>query len=107
VKNMSEFYEEQDTGGGTFLMGLLAGTLLGAGLGLLLAPKTGSDLRRQLRTRAGEWADTAEQTYRRASDTVGDLADRGRDLAERGREFGREMYERTSGAGQAAEEKQM
>ena len=27
------------------MMGLLAGTVLGAGLGMLLAPKSGSDLR--------------------------------------------------------------
>ena len=39
---------EREEGGGSFLMGLLAGTVLGAGLGMLFAPKTGSELRSQL-----------------------------------------------------------
>jgi gas vesicle protein len=36
---------EREDGGSSFLMGLLAGTVLGAGLGMLFAPKAGSDLR--------------------------------------------------------------
>ena len=39
---------EREEGGGSFLMGLLAGTVLGAGLGMLFAPKAGSELRSQL-----------------------------------------------------------
>ena len=39
---------EREDGGGSFLMGLLAGTVLGAGLGMLFAPKPGSELRHQL-----------------------------------------------------------
>ena len=39
---------EREDGGGSFLMGLLAGTVLGAGLGMLFAPKAGSELRNQL-----------------------------------------------------------
>ena len=36
---------EREEGGGSFLMGLLTGTVLGAGLGMLFAPKAGSELR--------------------------------------------------------------
>jgi gas vesicle protein len=95
---MSNYYDRPDSGGGNFMIGLFTGALLGAGLGLLLAPKTGSEFRRQLRDRAGALADTAEEGYRRASDTLGDFADRGRDLADRGREAGREMFNRASDA---------
>ena len=44
---------ERDDRGGSFLMGLLAGTILGAGLGMLFAPKSGSELRSQLGDQAG------------------------------------------------------
>ena len=36
---------EREDGGGSFLMGLLAGTVLGAGLGMLFAPKPGAEVR--------------------------------------------------------------
>ena len=91
-------YERPEGNGNSFMMGLFAGTLLGAGLGLLLAPKSGSELRRQLRARAGELADSAEEGYRRAADTASNLADRGRDLLNRGRELGRDAYNRTRDA---------
>jgi len=45
---------EREEGGGSFLMGLLAGTVLGAGLGMLFAPKAGSELRSQLGTQLSD-----------------------------------------------------
>ena len=45
---------EREDGGGSFLMGLLAGTVLGAGLGMLFAPKAGSELRNQLSEQTGQ-----------------------------------------------------
>ena len=41
-------YENEGGGGGSFVMGLLTGTVLGAGLGMLFAPKSGHELRNQL-----------------------------------------------------------
>lgn len=52
---------------GTFVIGLLAGATVGAGLGLLFAPKTGSQLRRQIGERASTVANTTSATYRKAS----------------------------------------
>ena len=43
---------EREDGGGSFLMGLLAGTVLGAGLGMLFAPRPGAELRTQLTDQA-------------------------------------------------------
>ena len=44
-------YDNEGSGGGGFMMGLLTGTVLGAGLGMLLAPKAGRELRDDLRDR--------------------------------------------------------
>jgi len=70
----------------TFLMiGLGAGTLLG----MLLAPKTGKQLRRDLRRgyedareNFDEWADEAKDRVREVSDRVRDAAHRGAEFAE-------------------------
>src|SRR5580765_1126925 len=74
------FENEGGGGGGSFVMGLLTGTVLGAGLGMLFAPKAGSELRSQLGEQAGNLANTASEQYRRASEAAGELADRGRDM---------------------------
>jgi gas vesicle protein len=63
---------EREDGGGSFLMGLLAGTVLGAGLGMLFAPKAGSDLRSQLTEQAGKLRTTANDGIQQASGKVGD-----------------------------------
>jgi gas vesicle protein len=85
---------EREDGGGSFLMGLLAGTVLGAGLGMLFAPKAGSEVRKQLseqasrlRTSASDTYNQASekvsQTYSQASEKVSQMVDRGRDAYER------------------------
>ena len=76
---------EKEEGGGSFLMGLLAGTVLGAGLGMLFAPKTGSELRSQLGEQAGKLRTTAADGYSQASDKVSQIVDRGREAYERAR----------------------
>jgi gas vesicle protein len=76
---------EREDGGGSFLMGLLAGTVLGAGLGMLFAPKTGSELRNQLGEQAGRLRSTANDTYQQASEKVSQMMDRGREAYDRAR----------------------
>jgi gas vesicle protein len=76
---------EREDGGGSFLMGLLAGTVLGAGLGMLFAPRSGSELRNQLSEQAGRLRSTAGETYHQASDKVGQIVDRGREAYDRAR----------------------
>jgi gas vesicle protein len=68
---------EREDGGGSFLMGLLAGTVLGAGLGMLFAPKAGAELRTQLTDQAGKLRATANDTYQQATDKVSQIVDRG------------------------------
>jgi gas vesicle protein len=76
---------EREEGGGSFLMGLLAGTVLGAGLGMLFAPKAGAELRSQLGDQAGRLREAADQGYQQASDKVSQIVDRGREAYERAR----------------------
>jgi gas vesicle protein len=76
---------EREEGSGSFLMGLLAGTVLGAGLGMLFAPKTGSELRSQLGEQAGRLRSTANDTYQQASEKVSQIVDRGREAYDRAR----------------------
>ena len=72
-------FDNEGGGGGSFVMGLLTGTVLGAGLGMLFAPKSGSELRGQISEQAGNIANQAQEGYRRASlargEAVGGLLD--------------------------------
>jgi len=90
---------EREDGGGSFLMGLLAGTVLGAGLGMLFAPKAGAELRNQLNEQAGKLRSTANDTisqvkstatdtYSQASDKVSQIVDKGKEAYDRARTSG-------------------
>jgi gas vesicle protein len=96
---------EREEGGGSFLMGLLAGTVLGAGLGMLFAPKAGSELRsqigNQIADQTGRLRETAEQTYNQASEKVSQMVDRGREAYDRARSSVNKMASGTSGSGPA------
>jgi gas vesicle protein len=72
------YADDRQDQGASFLVGLLAGTVVGAGLGLLFAPKPGSDLRQQLADQANTLRHQASEGYQRAADTADDLAGRGR-----------------------------
>ena len=84
---MADSYDryENEHGGG-FMMGLLTGTVLGAGLGMLLAPRAGAELRGQLGEQARNLANTASEQYRRASETASGWAERGRDVVGQARD---------------------
>jgi gas vesicle protein len=79
-------FENEGSGGGSFVIGLLTGTVLGAGLGMLFAPKPGSEVRSQLTEQAGNLANTASEQIHRATEVAGDLAGRGRDVYDKARD---------------------
>jgi gas vesicle protein len=79
-------YDNESSGGGGFMMGLLTGTVLGAGLGMLLAPKAGSELRGALGEQARTWGNAASEQYKKASETAGTWADRGREMVDKARD---------------------
>jgi gas vesicle protein len=80
---------EREEGGGSFLMGLLAGTVLGAGLGMLFAPKSGSELRSQIGSQiadqTGKLRDAADPYYQQATEKVSQIVDRGKEAYDRAR----------------------
>ncbi|HYM77992.1 MAG TPA: YtxH domain-containing protein [Candidatus Dormibacteraeota bacterium] len=74
---------------GTAITFLLIGLGAGALAGLLLAPKTGKQFRRDLRRgyedakdSIGDWADEAKDRAREVGEKVRDVASRGVDLAD-------------------------
>ena len=74
---------DDESGGGGFVMGLIAGAVLGVGLGMLLAPKAGADLRSQLGDTATRLRDRAAEGYTAASSKVADASSRVADLYNR------------------------
>src|SRR5260221_6807468 len=72
-------FENEGNGGGSFVMGLLTGTVLGAGLGMLFAPKAGAELRNQISEQAGNLATAASDQYQRATEAASTWADRGKE----------------------------
>ena len=75
-----------DGGGGGFMMGLLAGAVLGAGIGMLLAPKAGAELRGQIGEQARTLGSVANQQYKKASESATEWAERGREVAGQARQ---------------------
>ena len=100
-------FENEGGGGGSFVMGLLTGTVLGAGLGMLFAPKSGSELRNQLSEQAGNLANTASEGYRKAADTAGQWAQSGKEAAGEWADRGKDVYDKARDAvNRGAEEAQ-
>lgn len=78
-------YDNEGQGNG-FMMGLLTGAVLGAGIGMLLAPKAGSEMRGAIGEQARNLGNMASDQYRRASQTAGGWAERGREFVDKARE---------------------
>src|SRR6266568_9186044 len=89
MRNSGRYESSEGSNIGTAVTFLLIGLGAGALAGLLLAPKTGKQMRRDLqrgydeaKDTLGDWADEAKDRVREASDRVRDVAARGVDLAE-------------------------
>ena len=80
----------EDQSGGSFILGVVTGAFVGAGLALLFAPKSGSEVRtqlgeqyrgladrvgeqtQQLRSTAGQWRDQGRERIQQISSTLSD-----------------------------------
>jgi gas vesicle protein len=71
----------------------LAGALIGAGIGLLLAPQSGAETRNMLRDYAGRTRDELLERGKDAKATFDSALERGKEAFETARERGKEAYE--------------
>jgi gas vesicle protein len=85
---MADSYDryENEGGGGGFMMGLLTGTVLGAGIGMLLAPKAGAEIRGAIGEQARNIGNMASEQYKKASENASGWAERGRDFVDKAKE---------------------
>ncbi len=80
-----EASETRSSNGGTMALAVLAGAAIGAAVALMLAPKTGRDMRRVIRKRADGLRETAGHVI---DDTTDEL---GRELRRRSRQLRRKI----------------
>jgi gas vesicle protein len=68
---MRNLNEQDSTGSGMFLLGAVAGALVGAGVALLVAPKAGAEMRQDLNAGWSSLRDAAARRYREMADRAG------------------------------------
>jgi len=87
-------YESDSSNVGTAITFLLIGLGAGTLMGMLLAPKTGKQLRRDLRKGYEEARDNFGEWAEDAKDRVRDVGERVRDAAARGAEFAEDLRDK-------------
>ncbi len=75
-------YRISDSGAGTALTFLMVGLGVGAALGLLLAPKSGRQMRRDLRRSYEDALDTISEWTDEAKDRFDEALEKGSDFAD-------------------------
>lgn len=63
--------QEESAGSGMFLLGAVAGALVGASVALLMAPKPGAEMRSDLNASFNSLRDAAARRYREMADRAG------------------------------------
>jgi gas vesicle protein len=96
---MYEPHYEEEAGGGGFIIGLLCGTALGAAIGLMFAPRAGSEIRQTLLDSTGDIRRKASDAYGQASEQVNNIVSKGRQAVDRGREAFDSARQSASGQG--------
>jgi gas vesicle protein len=69
--------------GASFALGIMTGAVIGAGVALLFAPKTGTEMRQQLGEQYRGLAERVGETTHDLRETAQQLTERGRDAVQR------------------------
>lgn len=64
-------YENESSGNSMFLLGAVAGALVGASVALLMAPKAGAEMRQDINAGWGSLREAAARRYREMADRAG------------------------------------
>jgi gas vesicle protein len=95
--------DQQDSGcsAGKVVCSFFVGGLVGAGVALLMAPKTGEETRRMIKELAGEVKEKAEDYIGQVKDAATTYVEKGKDFIEKEKsvitktmEAGKEAYEK-------------
>ena len=70
--------DDEHEGGHPFALGVLTGAAVGVGVGMLLAPRSGAELRKEVGHQFTNMKGSCATGYNRAKDTAGNLAERSR-----------------------------
>jgi gas vesicle protein len=80
----------EDQPGASFMLGIMTGAVLGAGVALLFAPRTGQEMRQQLgeqykglAERAGQTAQSLRESAQSIRESAENLRDQGRERVQR------------------------
>lgn len=91
--------DHNDSSVGTSLLAAFAvGALVGAGLALLYAPRSGSETREMVSKKAGELKGMANSALEHGKSMVGDLKGRASEALERGKDAARQAANDVSNA---------
>ncbi len=74
--------DNEDNNKSSFLIGFLAGGVIGAVIALLYAPKPGKELRADIKTKAGEVAEDTEEYVSAARNKAVDIINEGKKRSE-------------------------
>lgn len=85
----------EDQSGASFVLGMMTGAFIGAGVALLFAPKTGTEMRQQLGEQYRGLADRVGETTQHLRETASHLRETGRDRVQ---QLTSQLSDRTSPA---------
>jgi gas vesicle protein len=89
----------EDQSGGSFMLGVLTGAFVGAGIALLFAPKAGTEMRAQLGEQYRGLADRVGEQTQHLREAAGEWGSHGR---ERVQQFTNQLSDRVSGERQGS-----